>query len=102
MGHVIFYDEKFEWGSNAPHHHYASYWFNLEDYEELDLAYYSSYGDEQEIKTEQLSEVRRWMQDNLDGEVIVRQHKSGGGIGTRIVLHFQYTTDAAAFKLRWL
>lgn len=100
MGHVIFYDEKFEWGSHEPHHQYASYWFNLDDYVELDLAYYSSHSDPQKIEAYQLSEVRRWMQTNLDGEVIVIHHKRNSG--TEIVLYFENKTDAAAFKLRWL
>ena len=100
MGHVIFYDEKFEWGSPKPHHQYASYWFNLDDYVEIDIAYYSSYGDPQKIGTDRLSEIRRWMQNNLDGEIIVRHNK--GSLGTSIVLYFENETDAAAFKLRWL
>ncbi len=98
MGQVIFYDEKFEWGSNEAHHQYASYWFNLNDYVELNLAYYSSYSDQQKVGEEQLSEVRKWMQNNLDGEVIVKHHK--GNSGTRIILYFENETDATAFKLR--
>lgn len=100
MGHVIFYDEKFEWGSNEAHHQYASYWFNLDDYVELHLAYYSSYGDQQKVEKDQLSEVRKWMQNNLEGEVVVKQNK--GQLGTNIVLYFENVEDAAAFKLRWL
>lgn len=100
MGYVIFYDEKFKWGSHEPHHQYASYWFNLDDYVELDVSYYSSFGDPQKVAKEQLSEVRRWMQNNLDGEVIVKHHK--GSSGTRIILYFENETDATAFKLRWL
>lgn len=100
MGHVIFYDEKFEWGSNEAHHRYASYWFNLNDYVELDLAYYSGYGDQQKVEKDQLSEVRKWMQNNLDGEVIVCHLK--GQLGTGITLYFENVEDAAAFKLRWL
>jgi len=60
VGHVIFYDEKFEWGSNDAHHRYASYWFDLDDYVELHLAYYGSYSDQQKVKKNQLSEVRKW------------------------------------------
>jgi len=100
MGHVIFYDEKFEWGSDKPHHKYASYWFNLDDYVELELAYYSNYGDPQKVGAKQLSEIRRWMQTNLDDEVIVKHHKRSSG--TDISLYFENETDAAAFKLRWL
>jgi len=99
MGHVIFYDEKFEWGSSKAHHQYASYWFNLDDYVKLDLAYYSTYGDSK-VGKEQLSEVRKWMQNNLDGEVVVKQNK--GQLGTEIILYFENVEDAAAFKLRWL
>ena len=100
MGQVIFYDEKFEFGSNEAHHQYASYWFNLDDYVELDLAYYSSYSDQQKVEKNQLSEVRKWIQNNLDGEVIVKHHK--GSSGTRIVLYFENVGDAAAFKMRWM
>lgn len=100
MGHVIFYEEKFDWGSKKPHHQYASYWFNLDDYVELRIANYCSYRDDAKILPEQLSEIRRWMQDNLDGEVIVQHYNSGPGI--EIILYFQYKEDAVAFKLRWL
>jgi len=96
MGHVIFYDEKFEWGSKRPHHQYASYWFDLDGYEKIQLVYHFGVEDLSPIKAEQLSEIRRWMQDNLDGEVIIRHNRESIG------LYFQYTEDAAAFKLRWL
>ena len=102
MGHVIFYDEKFEWGSNKAHHQYASYWFSLDDYIRLELAYYGNYGDPQKVEKDQLSKIRRWMQNNLDGEVIVKHHNGSGGLGTEISLYFENETDAAAFKLRWL
>lgn len=100
MGHVIFYDEKIKWGSHEPHHQYASYWFDLDNYVELDIAYYCSHSDPQKIGTDRLSEIRRWMQTNLDGEVIVKHHKRS--LGTGITLYFENETDAAAFKLRWL
>jgi len=100
VGHVIFYDEKLEWGSNEAHHVYATYWFNLDDYVELLLADYGRYSDQQKVEKEQLSEVRKWIQNNLDGEVIVKQNK--GQLGTNIVLYFENVGDAAAFKMRWL
>ncbi len=100
MGHVIFYDEKFEWGSNKAHHVYATYWFNLDDYVELFLADYGRHSDQQKVGKEQLSEVRKWMQNNLDGEIIVKQNK--GQLGTDIVLYFENVEDDIAFKLRWL
>lgn len=98
MGHVIFYDEKFKWGSDEAHHQYAFYWFSLDDYVKLNLGYYNS--DQQKVELNQLSEVRRWMQNNLDGEVIICQNK--GQLGTDIVLYFENEEDTIAFKLRWM
>ena len=50
----------------------------------------------------QFVEIRWWMQDNLDGEVLVKyDDRSSSGLGLNVYLYFQHETDLMAFKIRW-
>jgi len=93
MGHVIFYDEKFKWGSRKPHHVNAFNWFDLNDYilYEFDNSKFNKLR-----KDNKLSKLRRWMQNNLLGEVIIQQDEHSG-----ISLYFENKHDFLAFKLKW-
>ncbi len=96
MGTVVFLDEKINWGINQKFHEkLARSWFDLEQYYKYHMSYLGKFGPQKE----QFVEIRWWMQDNLEGEIVV---KYGDDISTKVYLYFQHEEDLVAFKLRWL
>lgn len=104
MGTVVFYDEKIEWGSTSSHHFYAGFWHNLDKYHKYYFSHTTSSIDFQRgPQPKDFTEVRWWIQDNLEGEVlVVYEDKTPSGGGITVYMYFQHEEDMVAFKLRWL
>ena len=103
MGIVIFRDEKISWGSKKAHHLYVYDWFDTNQYYKYEMSYLNGFEFSSGVLKTQFTEVRWWMQDNLNGEIlVVYDDHSSSGHGVTIYLYFQYETDMIAFKLRWV
>ncbi len=104
MGTVVFFDEKNEWGSrHKAVYSYAGDWFNRDQYHKYDMSWIRVESQFQRgLQPGQFTEVRWWMQDNLEGEVmVVYDDRTSSGGGVNVYLYFQHETDMVAFKLRW-
>ena len=103
MGTVVFYDKETEYNNQDIEKIYSKYWFNLDEYYEYVMSFISNREDFQRgPQRYQFNEVRFWMQDNLEGEILVRYNfQSGDQTNGTIYLYFQHETDMMAFKLRW-
>jgi hypothetical protein len=105
MGRVVFYDAfKGDFGGNEPFlNNHKGIWYSTEGYTELQI-YFSGYGGESEkyLLRDQFRDARLWMEDNLEGEIIIkyRDRTSSGSLSASA--YFQHETDAMAFKLKWL
>lgn len=99
MGQIIFYDEKFEWGSRKALHTFAGDWMNLKQYHKYEMAWLAGKDHSTGPERSQFTTIRWWMQDNLNGEIIVKY--GSGTYGTTVYLYFQHEDDMVAFKLRW-
>ena len=103
MGTVIYRDEKISWSSREAHHELAYYWFDLDHYHKYDMSWLGNQSDFQRgPQPKQFTEVRWWMQDNLEGEIlVVNDDRTSSAGGITVYLYFQHEADMMAFKLRW-
>lgn len=100
MGTVVFLDEKINWGINQKvHEKLARSWFDLEQYYKYHMSCLGGEDFSFGPQKEQFTEIRWWMQDNLEGEIVV---KYDDNISTKVYLYFQHEADLMAFKLRWM
>ena len=102
MGTVVFIDEKYNDVSSTISY-YTDCWFDLDQYHKYEMGYISKEERFQRgPQAKQFNEVRLWIQDNLEGEVIVKRHdQTSSGFGVSFYLYFQHESDMIAFKLRW-
>ncbi len=106
MGRVIFLDTDLDLpfvGSETDQFYQRKkmeYWFSYEGYTKVTLYdWRDRYEDT--IKKESYSKIRRWMEDTLSGEVIIK-YEAGERWGTHIIFaYFENYDDATIFKLTW-
>lgn len=82
-------------------------WFGLDDYFEITFHYdFGRYANPKDydyyLDVEKWPELRRWIRDDCEGDVIVKSPVSNDYGRKWIDLYFEYETDLMAFKLKWL
>lgn len=102
MGNVIFLPmvHNKEWGSNHPWNNHACKWFDTTGYHTI-LIYFRGFSDSTGIPQGKFSEIRRWMDRTLEGEVLIGINDRSSAGYSEVYAHFEFESDVAAFKLTW-
>jgi len=104
MAWVHFIDNYTEWGSRKLMASLAHDWFDTEGYTKVDIPWHAFEGCDRSYKEPSpklysRSELRRWLQSNCEGDIIIGMYERSSSIQTS--MYFELESDAYLYKLTW-
>jgi hypothetical protein len=93
MASIKFYEDIYD-GTRS--NRMTSRWYDLKDYTRVMVSWISRYGPSG-IPTEEFSECRYWLMDQLESEIIIKEENEG--IGYYVYFYFLSDEDLLKFKL---